>query len=42
MKNFVIDKAAGFRPLNLLGMGLLWTFPEAISSICSVGVALQW
>ena len=36
MKNFVIDKPAGFRPLNVLGMGLPWTFPEAISSILSI------
>ena len=33
MKNFVIDKAAGFRPLNFLGMGLPWTIHEVISSI---------
>ena len=33
MKNFVIDKAAGFRPLKFLGMGVPRTFPEVIRSI---------
>ena len=35
MKNLVIDKAAGFRRLNVLVMDVPQTFPEAISEIAT-------
>ena len=36
MKNFAINKTAGFTALNVLGMGLPWMLPEAISEISSI------
>ena len=36
MKNFAINKTTGFTALNVLGMGLPWMLPEAISEISSI------
>ena len=36
MKNFAINKTAGFTALNVLGMGLPWMLPEANSEISSI------